>query len=190
MNKGKVFEKDIKDSAKAQNIWILRLNDTSLSWVKEKTARFTPHNVCDFLVYQKPFLFAWECKSTTYKSITVQQEEEGQGMIKLQQIQDLTNLSLFDGVYSGLILNYRNDENLLDNHTYYLPIKNFNNFLCEIGKHSINQKDCIEYGGILLKQEKKRTHYLYDLNKLIEDITRTPITDFEKEGSKNGDPTL
>ena len=181
MNKGKLFEKDIKNSAQAQKIWILRLNDTSLSWVKEKTARFTPHNVCDFLAYEYPYLFAWECKSTTYKSITIQREVKGQGMIKMLQIQDLTNLSLVNGIFSGLILNFRNDEDISDNITYYLPIDKFNEFLAAEDKSSINQKDCEHYGGIVVPQSKKRVHYFYDLDLLMKLITG---------GNKNGDSAV
>ena len=59
-NKGKIFEDDFKKSCEAQGLWVMRLNDTSLSWQKEKTARFTPNNICDFIVYRYPYMFLIE----------------------------------------------------------------------------------------------------------------------------------
>lgn len=51
MNDGKIFEKDWKDSAIKQEIFILRLNDSSLSWQHEKQSRFTVENPCDFVQF-------------------------------------------------------------------------------------------------------------------------------------------
>ena len=55
-NPGKKFEEDIKSSANTQNIFILRLNDSSLSWQHEKTSRFTAENPYDFIMFCDPNL--------------------------------------------------------------------------------------------------------------------------------------
>jgi len=84
MNKGKAFEKDFQEAAKNDELFVLRLHDTSLSWQHEKTSRFQPENPCDFLIYELPNLFAIECKSTCYKSLTIQRDikDKASKMIK------------------------------------------------------------------------------------------------------------
>ena len=88
MNKGKAFEKDFQEAAKNDELFVLRLHDTSLSWQHEKTSRFQPENPCDFLVYELPNLFAIECKSTCYKSLTIQRDikDKTSKMIKAHQM--------------------------------------------------------------------------------------------------------
>lgn len=177
-NKGKEFEGDVKVSAKNQGLWILRLNDTSLSWQKEKTARFTPNNIADFLIYRYPYLFVIECKSTKYKSIGIQRDpEEDEKMIKAQQIQNLINCSTVEGIYSGFMLNYRDDNNLNNSNTYWMPIQNFSDFLVNNDKKSINAVDVVEYGCVKVDQILRRTHFTYDINKMLDDII-----DFHKKG--------
>lgn len=93
-------------------------------------------------------------------------------MIKMHQINSLSNFSLFNGINAGFVLNFR-DESVEDNNeTYFLPIQNFNNFLVESGKKSINKKDVVTYGGILVEQNKKRTHYSYNINKMFSDLNK------------------
>ena len=86
-NPGKKFEEDIKSSANIQNIFILRLNDSSLSWQPEKTSRFTAENPYDFIMFCEPNLFCLELKSTCYSSISIQRlPEEKNKMIKIFEI--------------------------------------------------------------------------------------------------------
>lgn len=170
-NPGKKFEEDIKSSANIQNIFILRLNDSSLSWQHEKTSRFTAENPYDFIMFYEPNLFCLELKSTCYSSISIQRlPEEKNKMIKLHQINSLTQSSLHEGVYAGFIFNFRDDEDINNNDTYYMPIGCFNDFLVERDKRSINKLDIVQYGGIKLSQKIKRTRYTYDINKMIQDI--------------------
>ena len=179
-NKGKEFEADFKQSCVNSNLFVMRIHDTSLSWMHEKESKFTAENPCDFLLYDKPNLFAVECKSTKYKSMSIQTDitdKDDKSMIKSHQINSLTNFNLYDGVYGGFLLNWRNDEDISDNRVYWLPIENFVKFLTTTDKKSINEYDCQIYGGILVDQHLKRTHYLYDINKLIDDI----IADTKKD---------
>ena len=171
-NEGKKFEEDVKNSAINQNIWIIRLNDSSLSWQHEKTSRFTVENPADFLVYQKPNLLAVECKSTKYKSMSIQRslEEDKSKMIKFHQINSLVNFSRTDGIYAGLLLNFRDEEIMANSITYWLPIEDFSNFLVEMDKGSINKLDCVQHGAIIVEQKLKRTRFAYNIQKLIDDI--------------------
>lgn len=174
MNKGKIFENDLKDSAKEQELFILRIHDTSLSWIKEKQAAFTPKNPCDFLIYRKPYLFFIEAKST--KSVSMGFEIDplagDNAMIKAHQIKSLTEMCKIDGIFCGLVLNFRDEENLDNNITYYLPIENFNEFVNETTKKSINKLDVATHEAVKVKQQRKRTHFRYDINQMLDDIIK------------------
>lgn len=170
-NKGKVFEKDFQDAAKKQGLWILRLNDTSLSWEKEKSARFTPNNICDFIIYRKPNLFLIECKSTAYKTFSIQPTpEDSKGMIQAHQISDLINFGMAEGVYAGFVFNFRSDKDINEDCTYWLSIDNFSQFLVDLNRKSIGETHVAQYRGIAVEQTKKRTHFTYDINKMLDDI--------------------
>ena len=60
-NQGKIFESQYKRSCEKQNILCVRFNDTSTSYIKEKNARFTPSNICDFFTFFKRNAFFIEC---------------------------------------------------------------------------------------------------------------------------------
>lgn len=145
MNQGKKFEKQIKASCDKQEIFIIRFNDTSLSWEHEDSSRFTPESPCDYLIYNKPYLFAIECKSTCYSSMSIQKlGETGKNyMVKSHQIQSLINFSLHDGVYAGLLVNFRNDSDISDNTTYFWPIDEVSDFLCFSPKKSLDRKSVV-----------------------------------------------
>ena len=177
MNKGKAFEKDFQEAAKNDELFVLRLHDTSLSWQHEKTSRFQPENPCDFLIYELPNLFAIECKSTCYKSLTIQRDikDKTSKMIKAHQINSLVNFAQQEGVFAGFLFNFRDDEDISNNVTYWLSIQNFSKFLCENDKQSINKLDCIQYGAVIIEQKIKRTHYTYNIKKMLEDIRKEEI---------------
>lgn len=170
MNDGKIFEKDWKDSSIKQEVFILRLNDSSLSWQHEKQSRFTVENPCDFIQFINGTLFTLELKSTKYSSISIQTDISESKMIKIHQINSLSNFSLYDNICSGFILNFRDDSLENNNVTYFLSIKNFNDFFVETQKKSINKLDIITHGGIIIEQNKKRTHYNYNVKKALLDI--------------------
>ena len=169
-NKGKKFEKQFKESANNDKLFILRLNDTDLSFNGNEHSRFTLRNPYDFLVYEYPNIFCFELKSSAYNGIGIQRKpEEPEKMIKSHQINSLVQASLHEGVYAGFIFNFRNDETN-EEETYYLSIKNFCDFLIESDKKSINKNDVKKYHGILIEQKKKRVLYTYNIKKLINDI--------------------
>lgn len=174
---GKNFERQFKLSAEHQEILIIRLNDSDLSFnpfIKEHT-RFTAKNPCDFIIYNYPNIFFLELKSTIYNSISIQNNPEESKMIKLHQINSLKDLSLTKGVYSGFIFNFK-DKETIEEDTYYLSIENFLRFLNETGKKSISKLNVVQYGGIKINQKLKRTQYLYNIQELLDQL---------KEG-KNG----
>ena len=169
-NKGKKFERNFRDSAIDQGVLIVRLNDTNLSFIpgKEENSRFTADNPCDFILYEKPNIYFLELKSTEYSSISIQRLPTGpkDKMIKAHQINSLTQFSLCDGAICGFIFNFR-EKDSYEETTYFLNIKDFNTFLCESDKKSINKLDIVQYGGIVLKQVLKRTQYTYNVKDFI-----------------------
>lgn len=170
MNQGKKFERNWKESSDFYKICTIRLNDSDMSFhqFKELRSRFTAHNVADFIQYYKGKLFAMELKSTEYSSISIQREpEEESKMIKLTQINSLVNLSQYDGVIAGLVLNFRQKDSVEED-TYFLNIKDFSNFLVSTDKKSINKLDIVQNNGLIVKQKLKRTNYLYNVQDLLE----------------------
>lgn len=90
-------------------------------------------------------------------------------MIKLHQIEALTNAAQFDGVKAGFAFCFYN-ENTNQEATYYMPIQNFNKFLSKTDKKSINIIDVATYGCIKIDQVKLRTHYHYDIKGLFDQL--------------------
>ena len=169
-NKGKKFERQFKESAENDGLFVLRLNDTDLSFNGNEHSRFTLKNPYDFLIYNYPNIFCLELKSSCYSSIGIQRSpKEPEKMIKFHQINSLVQASTKEGVYAGFVLNFRDDETL-EEETYFLRIKDFCDFLIENDKKSINKTDVKKYNGILVEQKKKRTLYTYNIKKMVEDI--------------------
>ena len=184
LKKGKGFEAQVKKSCEKDEIFCVRFNDTSTSYIKEKQARFTPKNIADFCLYYGKNLFLLECKSTEYTSFSIQRAPtEPQKMIKCHQISDLSNASIYEGVYPCFVFNFRPKENgrqtNLENETYLMYIGDFNDFLVEQTKHSINKQDIIDYGGILVSQKLLRTNYLYDMKDGLDKLVQHVLEDDE-----------
>ncbi len=175
-NAGKFFEKSFADSAKEQGVFCYRLKDTDLTFNGNSVSSFTPSNPCDYFLFgnvddnSKGNLFAIECKSTKYNSMSIQTDpHDSNKMIKNSQMQSLIKLSFYDGIKAGFVLNFRDDDRNLDD-TYYISIRDFVRFLDETQKKSINKTDC-ELRAIKIDSKIKRTHYRYDVAKMIKDIS-------------------
>ena len=171
-NLGKKFEQDIRAFAIKQGLWVLRIQDSDLSWAGGNS-RFTNPNPCDCLIFESDTrtLFVVEEKSTIHKNITIQTEPGQAGMIKLHQINALANGATFDGIEGVFFLNFREVDDvgdILDEFTYIINIENFSRFLVETGKKSINKNDVVAYGGILIPQRKSRKYFTYDVKGGIE----------------------
>ena len=168
-NQGKDFENQFRDSIDQSKIYYYRLRDSASSFGQgNDSLRFSIKNDYDCFIYLYPNYFPFELKSTQGTSISIQKIKEEKGKnIKLNQIEGLTKASIHEGIYAGFIFNFRAVE-----HTYWLNVKSFNEFNMNTIKKSINEKDVIEHGGILIGQRKKKVRYSYDIDKMIEDIVR------------------
>ena len=166
MNTGKFFEKDIKDSIPS-NVYYLRLTDPAQSFGQQDNValRFSPSNPFDCLMYSNPMLFCMELKSTKGTAISYKGSSP---MIKQKQIEGLTKASQFENVVAGFITNFREPENKV----YFLDIKDFNKFVSENTKSSINKKDILSIGGIEIIGELKKVHYKYKIQEFIDTIQK------------------
>ena len=70
-NKGKIFESQFKKSAQKEGLFVHRIRDNAMSYTQSESI-YTHKNMCDFLIYKMPFLYAFELKHTTYPSIGIQ----------------------------------------------------------------------------------------------------------------------
>ena len=177
MNEGKIFESYWKKSI-PEDVYYLRIKDSASSFGQDsEKSRFTPKNPYDCFVFYNGFLFPMELKSTEGTSISIQKnKDEKSKMIKLNQIEGLTEANKFNNIISGFIFDFR-----ISSNTYWISIDNFNNFIENTEKKSINEKDVIKHKGIIISKSKKRTRYIYDINKLLTDIIRGENVDGEKD---------
>lgn len=166
MNTGKIFETNFKNSI-PDNVYFQRIKDSASAFGQDSNmTRFSLNNPYDTFLFYNGNLFTIELKSTKSTSVNIQRNKTEKGkMIKLHQIEGLTNASNYDGIYSGFLIDFRDTEN-----TYFLNIKDFNLFLMESDKKSINEKDVITYNGLLVDKVKKKVNYKYDVLKLLETI--------------------
>lgn len=169
MNSGKQFEKDFSSSFPSY-CYVHRLKDSAQSYNNSKSTRFAWDNECDFFIWDSNahIFYAIECKSTKYKSISVQldKEDKSNKMIKFHQIQSLTKISEYDGAIAGFCLNFRDEKNDTER-LYFMNIVNFNKMMKSIGKASFNEIDIVLHNGIKILGNKKRIHFNWDLDTFL-----------------------
>ena len=123
-------------------------------------------------MFHKGHLFAIECKSTKYKSMSFQidKNDKSTKMIKYHQIDSLTDMSKYNGVRAGFILNFRDEVHNMER-TYFQDIKDFNNMCKKINKQSFNEMDLILNGAIKIEGIKKRVHYTWNIDEFLSSNT-------------------
>lgn len=124
-------------------------------------------------MFYKGYLFPVELKSSKQSSMSIQFTKKQKGkMIKLNQIKGLTFADTFKRVFAGFLLDFRKTDK-----TYYLSIKDFNQFLKDSTKKSINESDVIRYNGIILNKVMKKVHYRYKIKTLLKKIISRSVED-------------
>lgn len=175
-NVGKTFEDDFKTSAKEQGIYTYRIKDLAFSQKSQNqylTVRVK--NPCDFFMFGnikegRGNLIGLELKSTKYSSIGFQlTANDPDAMIKHHQIEGLRELAAHEGIWAGFLFNFRHENS---EETYFLDIKDFDEFLKGTTKKSINTGDIQLYDGLKINQELKRKHYRYNVQAFIEDLAK------------------
>lgn len=172
-NSGKVFEDDFRSSIDKDRCLLIRLNDQPQSYAK--TARFSLKPPCDFILYdsQTKLFVPLELKTTKYRSMSyedINEENPNNAMIHKHQLKKLYEFSNYDGVRSGLLLNFRTDETKIQR-TYYISIQNFLDMCKKINKKSVNEIDLLNVGkAIKVNGTKKRSRYIWNINELLNSL--------------------
>lgn len=170
-NYGKRFEEDISSSV-PEYCYVHRLRDSAQSYNDNEETSFSWDNECDFFIWNsKLHIFcAIECKSTKYKSMSVQSDKKDKSskMVKMHQVESLEKISKYDGTISGLMLNFR-DENNENQRTYFIEINNFVNMMKLIDKKSFNEIDLLSIGNAKkIQGNKKITRWNWNIDEFFE----------------------
>ena len=169
-NSGKQFEKDFSSSLPSY-CYVHRLRDSAQSYNNSNSTRFAWDNECDFFIWDSNarIFYAIECKSTKYKSMSVQldKEDKTSKMIKIHQVDSLTDISKYNGVIAGFCLNFRDEKNNTER-LYFMNIIDFNQMMKNIGKASFNEIDIVLHNGIKILGNKKRIHFNWNLDEFLE----------------------
>lgn len=173
-NAGKQFEQDFTSSIPSYCL-LHRLKDTAQSYNNSKSTRFAWENPCDFFLFdgKTRLFYTIECKSTKYKSMSFQVDENDKSskMIKYHQIESLRNFSKHDYVVAGFLFNFRDEKNDVER-TYFQLISDFDRMKENIDKVSLNEMDLLLHNAIKIKGEKKRIHYRWNIDEFLENMNK------------------
>lgn len=174
MNIGKIFENDWKKSIDENKVYFNRMKDSPSSFgADSQQVRFTLNNPYDSFAFYNGHLFPMELKSTKSTNFSFQRfKGDGSKQIKFHQIQGLLEASRYPNVYAGFVFNFRKTNS---NICYWLDIKNFDIFFRNTSKKSINEKDIIQFNGIVVDNEKLKVHYKYNVQELLDNLCEKEV---------------
>lgn len=167
---GKIFEEDFIKSIPSY-CWHKRLNDNAASWGNGTNTRFASTNECDFLLFDcnSRTLSALELKSTqgnlTYWRKDFEDGKKHTWKIKKNQILGLKKWSQYL-MNCGFVFNFRS----YSNRTFFVMIDDFLEYTNALNKKSINIHDVLKMNPIEIESEILRTHYRYNVDKLLKEI--------------------
>ena len=166
-NPGKILEQNVRLSVVGQDIYYLRLKDSPSSFGQDSSfVRFTNNNPYDCLCFYSGKLFPLELKTTSGFSFSIQRsKQDPKKMIKHNQIVGLTEAARHNNVYAGFFLNFEKDAE-----AYWLSIDEFNNYLANTDKKSINKNDVLSCNPILIESRKLKVNYRYNIKNLFDNI--------------------
>jgi len=165
-NVGKKFESSFKLSV-PEYCYLKRLNDQPQSFVKNVNTKFSLKNPFDYLLFdcKRQKLWAIECKTTKYKSLSIAKDKDDNKMIKYHQIKGLSELSKYNNVIAGFLINFRTDG---IERTYFQKIEDFNKMIHTTSKSSVNEIDLIMNHAIKINGKLMRVNYRWDIESLLE----------------------
>ena len=161
MNEGKKFE-DCFNKSVPKEYFCYRLRDAG-GWSNADNTRFTPSNMCDFIMYAKGRIYLLELKSVKENSLSYSNIGKIEnGVIKKTSV--LAEEGKKRGVVSGYLINYRGA-----NKTYFVSADKLADRMLNNTKKSLNLKECEEI-GVFVEQTLKRVNYVYNVEKFIEEV--------------------
>lgn len=174
MNSGKKFEYTFKSSVPDYCLYY-RLPDPPQSFTQSSTLRFSWKNPCDLFLFDShsSTLLTLELKTTKNSSFSFEdiyiEEKQPSKMIHKHQILALKEYSNLKNVISGFIFNFRNDSYNTEV-TYFQSICNFLNMVNVIDKKSFNEMDLLKFNPVLMKGDKKRVNYTWDIDGFLKEV--------------------
>lgn len=170
-NTGKIFENAIKSSLPSY-VLPIRLPDPPQSFVKRSDTRFSRPNPCDYVLWDSKhrILVPVELKTTKYKSMSYEDIDNNEGqskMIHAHQIVGLQKFSKYDYVIAGFLFNFRDEKNDMER-TYFQRIEDFISMTSKSDKKSCNELDILSNGGIKVIGSKKKVHYKWNIEELLD----------------------
>lgn len=126
--------------------------------------RFSRHSPCDLMIFDgtRNLFLTLELK-TFQGSCSFERNKNEKGIIHYYQIEKLKEFANYKRVISGFVLDFRSTD-----HTYFLNINDWDNFISHIEKKSFNEQDLLEYASpILIEKEKLKVNYRYDVELLL-----------------------
>lgn len=169
-NRGKKFEGVIHEAfGKLPNVSITRIHDQTTHY-KGST------NVCDFIAYHKPYLYAIECKSVHGNTLSIYSKSKDPktphdyGNITNTQWKGLLEMSLVKGVFAG-VLCWWVDKNV----TMFIPIQMLEAIRNSGAKSIRYDCDIFEddnkiYTATQLTGKKKRVFFDYNVAKFLQEM--------------------
>lgn len=154
VNRGKDFERVIKESfEKVPNVAVARIHDQMNGFAGSA-------NPCDFIIYNKPYLYPIECKSVHGNTLSF-------GNITRNQWKGLLDMSEVQGVISGVIC-WWVDHDV----TKFIPIKALE-YLARDEHKSLRYDaelpaEC-KCELITIEGKKKRVFFEYDMDKFLKE---------------------
>lgn len=113
-------------------------------------------------------LFCLELKSVVGKSISFERTKKDKGVIHYHQIEYLKSCLNYKNIIPGLIIDFRGTGS-----TWFLHIDQWDGLITSIAKKSFNESDLLSYSyPLLISKKKLQVNYRYDVDKLIQDMTK------------------
>lgn len=165
-NVGKVLEQNWKASC-PDYLFLYRPPDAAQSFDMSSKLRFSQHSLCDYIMFDgcRNTLWTLELKSVAGTSISFERGKNDKGVIHYYQIEGLMKTATYKNVCSGLIIDFRGSD-----HTYFLPISQWDNLIDSINKKSFNEKDLLAFASpILIHKKKLRVNYRYETERFLEE---------------------
>lgn len=167
VNRGKKFETIIKEAFE-------RVPEVSIDRIPDQTMGHKgASNICDFIVYKKPYQYYIECKSVHGNTLSIHSipkpDKKGvlhgfYGNITDTQWEGLVEKSKIPGVAAGILCWWID----LDE-TWFIPIGVLQDAREVMGDKSINLKHPhMQSEWVFIPGEKKRVFFDYDMSKFFE----------------------
>jgi len=182
-NRGKQFEEVFRESCeKVEGLSIDRLHDQTNGFMGSS-------NICDFIVYKKPYEYYFECKSVHGNTLSIfsNDPKKKYGNITNKQWEGLLEKSEIEGVFAGIVC-WWIDKDV----TRFIPIKDLQN-LRDTGLKSVRYDSKVvhrkygklgkerllniqEFDGLItIDGTKKRVFFDYDMLKFFEEAESREI---------------